>query len=392
MNNIRIPDSEFAQRAENVQKTMAQEGLDLLLCFSNEAEHQYVRYLSDYWPSFETAGVLIAPDKKPLLLIGPESMTFASDRARIKDIRRLIAFRESSEPEYPGEKLDDFNTVIEELTGGKGIKKIGIAGWALISATIFRALSDAVKKYGNVEIVSADALMNRLKEDKSNNELACMKRAAMITTKAFDYVLQNIRPGMTELQVRGLAASKMYELGAEGEAYPMWVLAGQGSNQAISRARNKVMQPGDMVMVQIGARYEGYASSIGRPVVMGKANKLQKDLITAGYTGYNAVIGTMKAGVNAGDVARAHWDAITKCGFADWLLYGPCHGTGLMEGESPWIEINSDYLLRENLTFCVDIFLGSNGKGIGLRIEDSVCVKENGVEKLSDYPRELFEI
>lgn len=392
MSNIKILDGEFAQRAENVQKAMAQEGLDLLLCFSNEAEHQYVRYLSDYWPSFETAGVLISPDKKPLLLIGPESMTFASDRSRIKDIRRLIAFRESSEPEYPGEELDDFNTVIEELTGGKGIKKIGIAGWALISATIFRDLSNAVKKYGNVEIVSADSLMNRLKEDKSSNELACMKYAASITTQAFDYVLENIKPGMTELQVRGLAASKMYELGAEGEAYPMWVLAGHGSNQAISRARNRMIQPGDMVMVQIGARYEGYASSIGRPVVMGKANKLQKDLITAGYAGYDTVIGALKAGVNAGDVARAYLNAITKFGFADWLLYGPCHGTGLMEGESPWIEINSDYLLRENLTFCVDIFLGSNEKGIGLRIEDSVCVKEKGVEKLSDYPREIFEI
>lgn len=392
MSNIRIPDSEFAQRVVKVQKSIEKEGLDLLLCFSNEAEHQYVRYLSDYWPSFETAGVLIAPNKQPLLLIGPESMAYASDRSRIKDIRRLIAFRESSEPEYPGEKLDDFNTVIEELTGNRKIKKIGIAGWALINATIFKNLSDAVEKYGDVEIVSADALMNRLKEDKSENELACMKHAASITTQAFDYVLENIKPGMTELQVRGLAASKMYELGAEGEAYPMWVLAGQGSNQAISRARNKVIQPGDLVMIQIGARYEGYASSIGRPVVMGKADRLQKDLIMAGYAGHKAVTDTLKAGVNAGDVARAHLQAITKCGFADWLLYGPCHGTGLMEGESPWIEKTSDYLLRENLTFCVDIFLGSNEKGIGLRIEDSVCVKENGVEMLSNYPRELFEI
>ncbi len=392
MTDIRIPDSEFVLREKSVQKAMVQAGIDLLLCFSNEAEQQYVRYLSDYWPSFETAGVLIAPDKAPLLLIGPESMTYAKDRSRIKKIRRLKSFRESSEPEYPGEKLDDFNSVIDELTNGKEIKKIGIAGWAIISATILKDLSEAVGRYGDVEVVSADGLINRLKSIKSENEIKCMKKAAMITTKAFDFVLDNIKPEMTELQIRGLAVSKMYELGAESEAYPTWVLAGNGSNQAISRARNKKVKPGDMVMIQIGARYEGYASSIGRPIVIGKANELQKKLIAAGYAGHKAVVETLKAGVNAHDVAEAHQNAIYKLGFEKWLLYGPCHGIGIMEGEPPWIEIESDYILDKNLTFCVDIFLGSDDKGIGLRIEDSVCVKKNGVEMLSDYPKKLFEL
>ena len=95
-------------RVEKVQQAMRAEGYDLLLSYGNEAEPQYVRYFSNYWPSFETAGVLIPAEGKPYLLIGPESFTYASDRSEIADIRLLKAFRESSEPEYPGKKLDTF--------------------------------------------------------------------------------------------------------------------------------------------------------------------------------------------------------------------------------------------------------------------------------------------
>ena len=64
---------------------------DALLAFGNEAEPQFARYLSDYWPSFETCGVLLMQKGDPVLLIGPESYTFASDRSRIPDIRRLAS-------------------------------------------------------------------------------------------------------------------------------------------------------------------------------------------------------------------------------------------------------------------------------------------------------------
>ena len=93
---IRIPDSEFKERVVKIQKKMAEENYDVLLCYGNEAEPQFVRYFSDYWPSFETAGVLIPKEGDAKLLIGPESYTYAADRSRIPDIRLLKAFRESS--------------------------------------------------------------------------------------------------------------------------------------------------------------------------------------------------------------------------------------------------------------------------------------------------------
>ena len=387
-----IPLSEYRERVIKVQASMKKEGYDLILCYGNEAEPQYVRYFSAYWPSFETAGVLIPAEGEPLLLIGPESYTYAADRSKIEGIRLLKAFRESSEPEYPGKKLDTFESVFVEVLGDKPITRFGVAGLPLMTIGVYEALAESLKVYGDIKIEKADDVVNKIRMIKTENELACMRAAADITHKTFDYVLENIKVGMTEQQVAGLALGKMHELGAERESYPVWVLTGKGSNQAISRPRNKVIEKGDMTFIQIGARVDGYASSIGRPVVFGKATPEQRELIEVGYCAQQDIIARLKAGAPAADIAKFHIENVTKMGYGDWLLYGPCHGNGTMEGEAPWIETTSDYLLEENMTFCVDIFLGSNEKEIGLRMEDVVRVTKDGCENLTNYSRELFEI
>lgn len=385
-----IPNSEFKERVVNLQKLMEKEGYDYILAYGNEAEPQYVRYLSDYWPSFETAGVLVCKEGDAYLLIGPESYTYASDRSRLDNIRLLKAFRESSEPEYPGKKLDTFESVFAEMGGGN-IKRFGVAGYPLMTIGVYSALCDSLKPYG-ISPEKADGLLNTLRMKKSENELACMRKAAEITHKTMDYVLENIKVGMTERQVVGLALGKMHELGAERESYPLWVLTGDGSDQAISRPRDKKIKEGDLTFLQIGARYEGYASSIGRPVVFGKATDEQKALIEAGYKIQETVIGALKAGKPAKEVAQLHKNLVEELGYGDYYLYGPFHGNGLMEGEAPWVETDSDYLLAENMTFCADIFLGNHDKKHGLRIEDVVCVTKDGAENLTNYPRKLFEI
>ncbi len=387
-----IPKEEFSERIVKLQNSMKAEGLDLLLAYGNEAEPQYVRYLSNYWPSFETAGVLVPAEGEALLLIGPESMTYAADRSVLEQIRELKAFRESSDPEYPGKKLDTFESVIDEVMGGRTLKRFGVAGLSLMTVGVHGALTEALEKIGNVSFERADSLIADLRMIKTENELACMREAARITRLTFDYVLENIRPGMTESQVIGLALGKMHELGAERESYPMWVLTGEGSNQAISRARHKVISAGDLTHIQIGARVGGYASSIGRAVVFGKATEEQKALISAGYAGQRAVLDVLRAGVPAADVAKHYVKEMEKIGYGDWLLYGPCHGNGLMEGEAPWIETSSEWILKENMTFCLDVFLGNNQKKTGLRMEDVIRITDSGVEELTNYPRKLFEL
>ncbi len=390
MERPRISNAEFRARAKNLQRLMEDAGVDALLAYGNEAEPQFARYLCDYWPSFESCGVLLMRQGDPVLLIGPESLTFARDRSRIPDIRRLAAFRESSNPEYPGEKLETVSDVIASMSGGQAIRRFAIAGYNLIPSVTYAELASALSAYPGIQIERGDELVMKLRMIKSESEIACMRRAGEITAKAFDYVLERIHPGMTELQVRGLASAAMYEYGAENEAYPMWMLAGAGGNQAISRARQKVIEKNDSVMLQIGARYEGYASSIGRPVFFGTPDPMLIEAVKAGYEAHDVISRNLYQGNNAGNVARAYYETMEKNGHTDWLLYGPCHATGLMEGEPPWIERNSDYPLFENMTYCIDIFMGNNKTERGFRIEDSVRVGKTCADNMTDYRKEIF--
>ena len=388
MNRAYIPDAEFAERARRLQEIMKREGVDILLAYGNEAEPQYARYLCDYWPSFESTGVLLAQTGDPILLIGPESYTFAKDRSRIPTIRRLAAFRESSDPEYPGEKLETFAEVIAEL--GVTPKTVAIAGYTLIPYTTRMELQDSLRVYGDVQIVRGDEMEMELRMIKSENEIACMRHAGRITAMAMDDVIEKIQPGMTELQVRGIACESIYRNGGENESYPIWVLSGKGGNQAISRARQKVIGKDDAVFLQIGARYEGYASTIGRTVFFGSGHEALMGAVRAGYEAQAVIQSQLYDGNNAKNVADAYYETYQKNGYIDWLLYGPCHGNGLMEGEAPWIERNSDYILKENMTFCACIFMGNNKLEIGTRVEDTMRVGKTCAEIMTNYPKEIF--
>ena len=104
----RISDSEFANRLKKTAEQVKAMGLAALIVHSNEADFANVRYLSDYWPLFESAGVLIFPNGSEALLIGPESGAFACNRTKIPAVRKLVENFGYAEPNYPWLAVDIF--------------------------------------------------------------------------------------------------------------------------------------------------------------------------------------------------------------------------------------------------------------------------------------------
>jgi Xaa-Pro aminopeptidase len=382
-----IPNAEFQERARRVQAELARRGLDALLTFGNEAEPAFVRYLSDYWPAFETAGVLVPVEGSPLLLIGPESLAYAQSRSKIDQIRQILEYREAAEPEYPGKALDTFTGVFDEVSRGKGLKRLGIVGYPVTSVPVYEAVRAAM---AGGEIVRADDILIELRAVKSENELALLREAFRISEQAMEAVLEGIKPGMAEVQVVGIAQEAIYRLGAEYEGHPLYVLSGRNSANAIGRPTHKKLEEGEIIQLNIGARVGGYSSSVGRPIVLGHMPEEEGKLLKMGLDAANKTMEIMRAGVPARDVALTIEEYITDRGFGDCILYGPCHGLGLMECEHPWIETNSDYLLQENYTFQVDSFLHT--QEYGARWEDGVRVTKDGVEQFSTYRRELIVV
>jgi len=107
---------EFDRRIQAAREAVRKNNLDAIMIFSTESEPAGVRYFSDYWPSFETTAVLVPADGDAALLIGPESLTYASSRSKISRIIQLMDFRESSQPDYPGSKLPKWEDVVAPRT------------------------------------------------------------------------------------------------------------------------------------------------------------------------------------------------------------------------------------------------------------------------------------
>ena len=382
-----IPKSEFQERIRRVQSELARRDVDALLTFGNEAEPQFVRYFSDYWPAFETAGVLIPVQGDPVLIIGPESLTYAQSRSKIDKIRQLLQYRESSEPEYPGKSLDTMAGLLDEISGGKGVRRLATVGYPITTIPVWEGLREAM---AGGEILRADDIVIEMRKVKSANELALLRQAFRISELAIEAILARIKPGMTELQVVGIAQEAIYRNGGEYEGHPLYVLSGRNSANAIGRPTHKVLKEGEVIQLNIGARFGGYSSSVGRPILLGHMPDDVRGLLQVGLDAAKMTMEIIRAGVEARSVAQQIQDFITERGYGDTILYGPCHGLGLMECEHPWMETNSDYALQENYTFQVDSFLYT--PHYGARWEDGIRVTKDGVEQFSTYRRELIVI
>jgi Xaa-Pro aminopeptidase len=283
--------------------------------------------------------------------------------------------------------LDTFPSVFSEISKGKGVKNLGIAGYTVANVPVYTALQQAMT---GGKIVRADDIVIEMRKIKSANEIALLRQSSKIAEKAVEAVLQNIMIGMREVEVVGIAQEVIYRNGAEYEGHPMYVLSGKFSTNAIGRPSLKKIEAGEVVQLNIGARFGGYASSVGRPICLGHMPSDVKGLLQTGLDASNMTMSLMKAGVIAKDVVNQVQGLIRERGYGSNILYGPCHGLGLMECEHPWMESNSDYILQENYTFQVDSFLQT--KEYGARWEDGVRVTQDGVEKFSSYRRELIVI
>jgi len=382
-----IPVSEFKSRMRKFQANIAAAGLDAALVHGNEADFANVRYLSEYWPTFEAAGVFVPAKGTPILIIGPESEWYAKGRSVVRNIMKMVEYRESADPEYPGIPVATFKDVVAKAMGRRKLRKLGLVGYSIMTLPVHAGLK---KHLPGVKLVKADDTLISLRIDKSANEIKLMKKAFRISEKAVEAILAEIKPGMTELQVIGIAQREIYRHGGEYEGHALYCFCGLATKNAISRPTHNKIRRREVIQLNIGARVGGYSSSVGAPISIGKLPERKKRLVAFGLEAHHKTMELMRPGKPACQVVEEYEAFVRKQGFAKYMLYGPCHGIGMMEVERPWMESTSDYLLQENMTFQVDTFFYD--KDFGLRWENGVRVTKTGVEKLSRKFMKLIEL
>ena len=384
---IRIPDEEYKQRVQRAAKILQREGLDALIVNSNEADYANARYFSGFWPLFERCGVAISPAGDAALMVGPESREFGADRCKLDKVFVLKAYRESADPAYPELQADTYQDVFNAL-GIKGKKlRIGVASYLDTSVVIMEAIRDA---FPEAEIVRADHIMIELRSIKSVNEINCLREGYRIADLATQQVIKEIRPGMTELQMVGVAQRVIYENGAEYEGLPMYVFSEASTRHAISRSSYRKFEKGDIVQLNLSAKIDGYSAAIGYPIVLGKLEGRRRDVVMFGLEAHKWTRKQVKAGVLASDIAQNFYKFYEENGYKDNFVYGPLHGTGMIEVEAPWVETSSNYKLQPNMCYQIDTFISSDT--FGVRWEKGIAVTENGCDVLSPEIGTLYEL
>ena len=383
-----IPPLERQERIQKIQNELKKRDLDAYLVHSTESDFANVLYLSNHWPVFETVGVIVPREGEPMLLIGPEAEPFAESRSTIKNIRKLLEYRESAEPDYPDIPLVSFEEVFDEVSGGRGIKRLGLGDYTILPMPVYDGIKRALGKDG--KLVRAEDIIADLRTIKSENEIALIKNAHDITEKTLDEILGKIKPGLTEKQIVGMVLESLYRNGAECEAFSQYIFSGINTRNAISRTTFKKLEANEMIQINIGARLGGYSSSIGRPIFIGKMPKKIKELVQFGLDAHRKTYEWIREGVLSSDVAKMFMQYYKDNGYEKYYLYGPCHGAGIIEVEKPWMETTSDYYLKENMTFMADTFIATSE--YGFRWEDGFRVTKGGVEEFSDIWQEIIEL
>ena len=373
-----IPVAEYFERIAKFQARIRAAKLDACLVHGTESDFANVRYLSEYWPTFEQAGVFVPAQGDPVLLIGPESYKYAQGRSVLPKIALMLNYRESAEPDYPGIPLATYPDVVKMAMGKKQLKTLGLVGTAVMTKPTLDALAEQLP---DVKLTPADEVFRPLRWIKSENELNCHRKAFKVAEKAVAAMLNEMKPGMTEFQCIGIAQREIYANGGEYEGHSLYCFGGNRTSNGISRPTGAKIRKNEIIQLNIGARVGGYSSSIGLPVYFGKLPKEQLELVKFGLRAHKYTIELMKAGVEAASIAKDYEKWGCDQGWGDYMLYGPVHGLGIMETESPWIESTSNYRLQENMTYQIDTFF--TGNGYGLRWERGCIVKEGGCELLS---------
>ena len=373
-----IPKNEYFERIAKFQARIKAAGLDACLVHGTESDFANVRYLSEYWPTFEQAGVFVPAEGDAVLLIGPESYKYAVGRSVLSKVALMLNYRESAEPDYPGIDLATYPEVVKMAMGNKPLKKLGLVGTAVMTKPTLDAVANQLP---GVEVVVADDVFRELRWIKSENELNCHRKAFKVAEKAVAAMLNELKPGMTEFQAIGIAQREIYANGGEYEGHSLYCFGGDRTSNGISRPTGAKLKKNEIIQLNIGARVGGYSSSIGIPVYFGKLPKEQMALVEFGLRAHKYTFELMKAGVEASSIAQDYYDWGCAEGWKDYMLYGPVHGLGIMETESPWIETTSKYKLKENMTYQIDTFF--TGNGYGLRWERGCIITKDGCELLS---------
>ncbi len=380
----RIPDSEFIERTSRLHKKMRERGIDLLVAYSNELDPGHVRYLADVVGINESAAIVVPADADPIVCVGQACQAWGKYKSRQKDVRIFPEVGEVAGTEYLVGEQHRLGDLFQTIAASSSIRKIGTVGRLIFPQIIYAQLQ---KVFPQAQIVDAEPMVFELRQVKSENEIACIRKAAEICDAAQASVTEKVRPGWTELDIMAEIVANILRAGAEDTAAtwtPMIPSGRERSSHCMNRNTMRKVEEGEKICLQTGATYEGYNSALATPLVLGAIPKEIRHAVLSACDAMDAIVGKLRHGATSKEVNCAGRAVLNRTGYAKYSPYAMVHNIGCLECESPWMPDDRDFPLVEGMAVCIDVFLFQLEWG-SFRLENTLSITANGADLLTHF-------
>ena len=380
--------SESDARIARVRELLEAHDLDLALVYYDEFNIGNGWYLTGWCPQFESGAVLVPRSGKPRLLGGPESEPFAKLDSTITETRNFPVFMVPDE-EYPNAAIMDFPMLFAELNAELGrVRRVGLVGAGRMPADGYRQIAEG---FQGVSLVDITPDFVRLRYDKSPWEREQVRAAFQLADLAYEAMKGRIGPGISEIEVAAAGEFAARGRGASGFGFSAIVGSGRRSNAVVPTASSKRLEAGELVMVGIAPKVNGYAGVVGDALpVSGTYTARQMDCIKylrEAFCLTRAQLLPGKTGKEIDAPARAYF---AGHGLSKYLVCPFAHTIGLHEAESPFFGPHSDDVLKPGMTVCVDVSFFGHPEFNGVRIETGYEITESGALPFSPAMDALF--
>ena len=246
-----------------------------------------------------------------------------------------------------------------------------------------------LEKSINANFVSATEIIKEMRIIKDIREIQSIRKAVKVAEVAFTKMVPEIKIGKTEKEIANELSINLLLAGSEPE-FPFMPIIASGPNSSNPHAvpSDRKIEAGDLIVIDWGARAEGYVSDITRTLSVGEPdpefNKIAKIVKKANET---ARLNNY-SDFTSNNVDQLIRDIIKAEGYGEYFIHRSGHGIGLEPHEEPYIQENNNLPLEPGMVFTVEPGIYLPGKG-GVRIEDNVLITGDGIETLTSLPREL---
>lgn len=365
-------------KQSRLQTALLESGLDAFLFFKAEA----VRYITDFYvkgfrPFMEPEYVvLVAKGRAPAVgyISGSDDIRIRV-KSDIEDVRKLP-------------HVSEWATTIGEMIADYGLGN-GRIGTDLMPFMVHDGLKG---RFPKIEFSNAGKIWAKLTAIKHPKEIELIREAVRVADLGAKAAMDAVRPGVVEHAVAAEAVYAMRKNGSEFEPFIPLVASGYNTSMFERVATEKVIQSGEMVILDIGAVVRGYTGDLGRTMLCGdKPKPDQKAVYKATYLALQEAKKMVKPGVTCHQIDARAREVITEAGWGKYLYSSNTgHQLGYGLHGDPLVHKNVEFEVVENMVMCLEprIVLPDRPDVGGAHLEDVVVVTKTGFEQINTTPHD----